>query len=75
VLSPATARQDRFAKRRRYQEAGVPVYWIVDPDGRQVEVWGPSDHRPQIERERLTWDSLGASRPFTLPLEELFKPL
>src|SRR2546428_4580847 len=30
VLSPSSARSDRFLKRRRYQEAGVPLYWIVD---------------------------------------------
>jgi Uma2 family endonuclease len=28
VLSPSTPRHDRFTKRRRYQEAGVPLYWI-----------------------------------------------
>ena len=28
VLSPSTARADRQAKRRLYQEAGVPEYWI-----------------------------------------------
>lgn len=26
VLSPSTARADRFTKRHRYQEAGVPLY-------------------------------------------------
>jgi Uma2 family endonuclease len=39
VLSPSTPRPDRFTKRRRYQEARVPLYWIVDGDARQVEVW------------------------------------
>ncbi|MBK8006604.1 MAG: Uma2 family endonuclease, partial [Gemmatimonadetes bacterium] len=39
VLSPSTARADRFAKRRLYQEAGVPRLWIVDPDAACVEVW------------------------------------
>jgi hypothetical protein len=30
ILSPASARYDRFLKRRRYPEAGVPLYWIVE---------------------------------------------
>ena len=41
VLSPSTARADRFTKRRLYQDVGVAAYWIVDPDGRYVEVWTP----------------------------------
>ena len=34
VLNPGTERFDRFTKRRLYQEVGVPLYWIVDPDNR-----------------------------------------
>src|SRR5439155_3899174 len=30
VLSPSTARADRFTKRRLYQEQRIPTYWIVD---------------------------------------------
>ncbi len=38
VLSPSTPGHDRFTKRRRYQEARVPLYWILDGDARQVSV-------------------------------------
>ena len=31
VLSPGTRKSDRGSKRLAYEEAGVPVYWIVDP--------------------------------------------
>jgi Uma2 family endonuclease len=75
VLSPSTARYDRFTKRRRYQEAGVPWYWIVDPDARQVEVWTPADQLPRLERERLVWEPAGATRQWHLELAELFRPL
>ncbi|HEY9426765.1 MAG TPA: hypothetical protein VIR34_06390 [Gemmatimonadaceae bacterium] len=30
---------------------------------------------PLVERESLTWQPAGASAPFTLSLEELFRPL
>src|SRR5207247_4215496 len=53
VLSPTTARADRFAKRRRYQEAGVPLYWTVDGDEQGVEVWTPGAEFPGVERERI----------------------
>ncbi len=75
VLCPSSSRFDRFAKRRRYQEAGVPLYWIVDADERAAEVWTPTDAFPAFERERLLWHPAGAGRPFTLGLESLFRPL
>jgi Uma2 family endonuclease len=75
VLSPSTPRHDRFTKRRRYQEAGVPLYWIIDGDGRQAEVWTPHDAFPRIERDRLVWQPEGAAAPFTMPLQELFRAI
>jgi Uma2 family endonuclease len=75
VLSPSNPRHDRFIKRRRYQEARVPLYWIVDGDARQVEVWGPDDLFPRIERDHLTWRPAGVADPLTLSLHELFRPI
>ena len=75
VLSPSTARGDRFLKRLRYGEAGVPLYWVVDGDERTVEIWTPVDEFPAVERERLRWHPPGASAPFSLTLADLFRPL
>lgn len=75
ILSPSTGRHDRFVKRRLYQEVGIPLYWIVDGDAREVEVWTPEARFPHVERERLTWHPAGAAAPFTLELAELFKPI
>ena len=55
VLSPSTARFDRISKRRRYQRSGVPVYWIVDLDGRLVEVWHAGESSPSIVDDALEW--------------------
>ncbi len=75
VLSPSTARYDRFTKRRLYQEVHIPAYWIVDPDTQFVEVWTPHDELPQVERERAVWHLAGAAGPLTVDLGELFRPL
>lgn len=75
VISPSSAKSDRFLKRRRYQEAGVPLYWVVDGDERQVEVWTPAVRFPSLERARLFWHPAGAATPFTLELRELFRPV
>jgi Uma2 family endonuclease len=75
VLSPSTARADRFTKRHRYQEAGVPLYWIVDGDEQRVEVWAPDSELPMLETQRLVWRPAGAGQTFTLALAELFRPV
>ncbi len=75
VLSPTTARYDRYTKRRLYQEVGIPFYWIVDPDERLVEVWTPEGLFPTVERERVRWKPEGVEEEFVLDLEELFKPI
>jgi Uma2 family endonuclease len=75
ILSPSSAHNDRFLKRRRYQEATVPLYWIVDGDERLVEVWGPTDTLPRFERERLAWHPPGAAEPLALSLSDLFRAI
>ena len=39
ILSPTTARYDRGTKGEVYAQAGIPWYWLVDPQERMVEVW------------------------------------
>lgn len=75
VLSPTTARYDRFTKRRLYQEVGIPLYWIVEPEQGFIEVWTPDDELPRVERERVRWSPDGADEPLTVDLKELLKPI
>ena len=75
VLSPSTARYDRFTKRRLYQEVEIPNYWIVDPDRRLVELWTPDRELPDIERGEVTWHPADAAQAFTINLEPLFHPI
>jgi len=72
VLSPSTARTDRTTKRRRYQRAGIPEYWIVDPDARVIERWRPDDERPEILAERIVWHPESAAEALTIDLPPLF---
>ena len=75
VVSPASARTDRVLKRRRYQEAGVSSYWIVDPEARLVETWHPADLRPEIATEHLRWQVTEHATELLLPLGPLFDDL
>ncbi|HSA56525.1 MAG TPA: Uma2 family endonuclease [Gemmatimonadaceae bacterium] len=75
VLSPASLRADRFTKRRLYQDVGIPLYWIVDADAHQVEIWTPEVRFPTVERERVIWAPEGSRKPCAVELEEFFRPL
>ena len=72
VLSPTTARADRTIKRRRFQRAGVPEYWIVDVDARVVERWRPGDERPEVLGETIAWRPVPGADPQTIALAPLF---
>lgn len=73
IVSPTTARVDRITKRRRFQRAGVPEYWIVDPDARVIERWRPEDTRPEVLSELLTWQPDPAHLPLEVDLPALFR--
>jgi Uma2 family endonuclease len=72
VLSPSTARADRTVKRRLFQRAGVPEYWIVDLEARLVERWRPGDDRPEILTEVLEWIPEEGVEPLRVELAPLF---
>jgi Uma2 family endonuclease len=72
VLSPSTARFDRVVKRRRFQRAGIPEYWVVDLDARAVERWRPTDERPEILDDQLAWLPDGAAEPLEIDLPRYF---
>lgn len=55
ILSPGTERRDRTVKRRRYQRAGTPEYWVVDLDHDAVERWRPDAAAAEIMTDRMTW--------------------
>lgn len=39
ILSPSTAKKDRWIKFKLYERAGIPFYWIVEPGNRTVEAF------------------------------------
>ncbi len=72
VVSPSTAHYDRQLKRLRYQRAGVPEYWIVDPDARIIERWRPADTRPEVLSEVMEWIPKSGVAPLQLDLKVFF---
>jgi Uma2 family endonuclease len=37
ILSPKTAAYDRVTKRALYARAGIPHYWLIDPEARVLD--------------------------------------
>jgi Uma2 family endonuclease len=72
VLSPSTARADRYDKRRRYQQFGVSEFWIFDLHAQVVERWLPDDTRPEILAGVIEWKPRGDLPLFSLNLPGFF---
>jgi len=71
IVSPSSARTDRHQKRLRYQRAGVPHYWVVDPEQHQIEVWRPESEAGAVWRERMVW-RVPAEAPLVMDLRGVF---
>ena len=67
VLSPSTRRVDLLLKRDRYEAAGLPSYWLVDPDLPSLTVLELEDGR-YVERARAAGDEVATLR-LPYPLE------
>jgi Uma2 family endonuclease len=39
VISEGSWQRDRIEKKALYEQAGLPEYWVVDPDSRSIEVF------------------------------------
>jgi Uma2 family endonuclease len=75
ILSPGSAHADRIVKRRRYQRAGVPEYWVVDLDAKAVERWRLDDLRPEIIDDTVTWQPDPGRPALAISLVEVFAEL
>ena len=72
ALSPSTARYDRRKKRPMFQSEGVPEFWIVDVDARIIERWRPTDTRPEVLTDSLTWQPPFDIPPLVIDLDAYF---
>jgi Uma2 family endonuclease len=64
ILSKSTERVDRMLKRSRFESAGAPSFWLVDPRGPALEAWELRDGR-YAQVARVAGDeTFRASRPF-----------
>ncbi|MFT4286783.1 Uma2 family endonuclease [Nocardioides sp.] len=67
VLSPSTALNDLNVKFARFERAGIPSYWVVDPDSLRLIAWELTDGR-YVEVADVTDGSWTATRPFEVTI-------
>jgi Uma2 family endonuclease len=75
VISPDDRRRVRVVKRREYAQAGIPEYWLIDPEASTVEVHLLQDQDYKLERTLKAGDELTSTQVpgWGLAVAELFK--
>ena len=73
VVSPSSARVDRYRKREMYQRFLVPEYWVIDASSRLVERWRPGDEEPEVLVETLTWQPIVDNPALVIDLAAYFR--
>ncbi len=68
VLSPSTRQVELTLKRARYEIAGCPSYWVVDPEEPALTAWGLRDGRYVEVAQVAGNESYVASEPFRVTL-------
>lgn len=71
VLSPSDRASEVVAKLELYQEAGVPLIWLVDPEKRTVTVIA-SGRPVAVLKPEDTLDGGDILPGFTVPVAEIF---
>jgi Uma2 family endonuclease len=69
ILSPSSRLLDLNLKKARYERAGVPSYWVVDPDEVRLVAWELLD-AAYVEVAAVSGDDVWrAERPFAVVVE------
>lgn len=78
ILSDATARRDRGIKRERYAAYGVPEYWIIDTEAKQIEVLrltGGDLRRAEMATDFLRWRPVPGGPELVIDVPHLLRPV
>ncbi len=68
VLSPSTRTIDLHLKRHRYEAAGCPSYWVVDPDAPSVTAWELHDGSYDEAGRAVDDEALALELPYPVVL-------
>ena len=71
VVSPESAHRDRVVKLRKYAEAGIPHYWVIDkePEGPAVHLYELDPPLARYAPTGVARERLKTSRPFPVEID------
>jgi len=76
ISSPSTARKDKLLKFNHFEKAGVPEYWIVEPENKLVSVFTLQENerygRPEIYAEDHVIKVVSILSEFEIELSSVF---
>ena len=72
VPSPGNASYDYHIKRKLYLSSGVPEYWIVDAEARNLARWRGAADPGEVLSERVEWQPAGMPEPLVIELPGFF---
>lgn len=68
VMSPSSRRIDRVLKRERFERAGTPAFWLVDPEGPSLTAYELREGRYELAAEVAAGESWTATVPYEVTL-------
>lgn len=68
ILSPSSRGRDQVRKKRIYERAGVPSYWILDPDVPSLTAWELRGGRYEVAALVVADEEWTAAAPYDLTL-------
>ena len=72
VVSPGSGRYAYQTKRRLYLGNGIPEYWVLNPEARNISRWMGADDPGQVFSERIDWHPSGMPASLVIDINELF---
>ena len=73
VASPSNLRYDYHTKRTLYLQGGVPEYWVVNLDARNISRWRTMADPGAVLSRQIEWHPAGIAEPLIIDIEELFR--
>ncbi|MDQ2667757.1 MAG: Uma2 family endonuclease [Gemmatimonadota bacterium] len=73
VASPGNLRYDYHTKRTLYLEGGVPEYWVVNPEARNISRWRTEADPGEMLSREIAWQPAGMATSLLIDVEELFR--
>jgi Uma2 family endonuclease len=73
AVSPSNPRYDYQTKRRLYLQNGVPEYWVVNADARNISRWMGRDDPGEVLSRVVSWHPAAMAEPLVIEIAELFE--